>query len=164
MLRRGSSLWTSTISTSTSNLGLTIRPKNRNVCFILSPEKIAKATAFRLRRHKYYFDVDIRKHFGLDKYDSDVISYWKTETVEAMERCPKARLSKNRESFLSDALTPPPLLLSAAYHFRTNHIRLPLHSTNFIESETGSHNNRHLVTKQMWFKGTAISYKASGPA
>ncbi|MCU0609433.1 MAG: hypothetical protein MUF22_06690, partial [Chitinispirillaceae bacterium] len=34
---------------------------------------------------KYYFDIDIRKHFGLDKYTSDVIPYWKTETLEAME-------------------------------------------------------------------------------
>ena len=33
---------------------------------------------------KYYFDIDIRKHFGLDKYDSDIIPYWKTETIEAM--------------------------------------------------------------------------------
>ena len=33
---------------------------------------------------KYYFDIDIRKHFGLDKFDSDIIPYWKTETVEAM--------------------------------------------------------------------------------
>jgi hypothetical protein len=33
---------------------------------------------------KYYFDIDIRKHFGLDKYDTDVIPYWKTETIEAM--------------------------------------------------------------------------------
>ena len=28
---------------------------------------------------KYYFDIDIRKHFGLDKYNSDIIPYWKTE-------------------------------------------------------------------------------------
>ena len=33
---------------------------------------------------KYYFDIDIRKHFGLDKYNSDIIPYWKTETIEAM--------------------------------------------------------------------------------
>ncbi|MFN8241114.1 MAG: hypothetical protein U0X39_10255, partial [Bacteroidales bacterium] len=33
---------------------------------------------------KYYFDIDIRKHFGLDKFNTDVIPYWKTETVEAM--------------------------------------------------------------------------------
>ncbi|HAJ80620.1 MAG TPA: hypothetical protein DCO75_12715, partial [Fibrobacteres bacterium] len=34
---------------------------------------------------KYYFDIDIRRHFGLDKYTSNVIPYWKTETIEAME-------------------------------------------------------------------------------
>ncbi len=34
---------------------------------------------------KYYFDIDIRRHFGLDKYKGDVIPYWKTETVEAMD-------------------------------------------------------------------------------
>ncbi|MBU1077510.1 MAG: hypothetical protein KKH98_09475, partial [Spirochaetes bacterium] len=34
---------------------------------------------------KYYFSIDIRKHFGLDKYSTDIIPYWKTETVEAME-------------------------------------------------------------------------------
>ncbi len=33
---------------------------------------------------KYYFDIDIRKHFGLDKFTSDIIPYWKTETIEAM--------------------------------------------------------------------------------
>ena len=33
---------------------------------------------------KYYFDIDIRRHFGLDAYTTDVIPYWKTETVEAM--------------------------------------------------------------------------------
>ncbi|NJO68753.1 MAG: hypothetical protein HC830_05265 [Bacteroidetes bacterium] len=33
---------------------------------------------------KYYFDIDIRRHFGLDKYTTDIIPYWKTETVEAM--------------------------------------------------------------------------------
>jgi len=34
---------------------------------------------------KYYFDLDIRRHFGLDKYNTNVIPYWKTETVEAMD-------------------------------------------------------------------------------
>ena len=33
---------------------------------------------------KYYFDIEIRKHFGLDKFNSDIIPYWKTETIEAM--------------------------------------------------------------------------------
>jgi len=34
---------------------------------------------------KYYFDIDIRKHFGIDKYKSNVIPYWKTETVALLE-------------------------------------------------------------------------------
>ena len=34
---------------------------------------------------KYYFDIDIRTHFGLDKYGGNIIPYWKTETVEAMD-------------------------------------------------------------------------------
>lgn len=37
-----------------------------------------------MKEIKYYFSVDIRKHFGLDKYTSNIIPYWKTETVEAM--------------------------------------------------------------------------------
>ena len=32
---------------------------------------------------KYYFSQDIRKHFGLDKYTTETIPFWKTETVEA---------------------------------------------------------------------------------
>ena len=52
----------------------------------ISPEEIAQSNAlFGYQGDKYYFDVDIRRHFGLDKYDSDIIPYWKTETVEAMD-------------------------------------------------------------------------------
>jgi hypothetical protein len=52
----------------------------------LSPPQIAQSNAlFGYEGDKYYFDVDIRKHFGLDKYTSDIIPYWKTETVEAMD-------------------------------------------------------------------------------
>ena len=52
----------------------------------ISSETIARSNAlFGYEGDKYYFDVDIRKHFGLDKYDSDIIPYWKTETVEAMD-------------------------------------------------------------------------------
>jgi hypothetical protein len=51
----------------------------------ISPEDIARSNGlFGYEGDKYYFDVDIRKHFGLDKYDGDIIPYWKTETVEAM--------------------------------------------------------------------------------
>ncbi|HYW78584.1 MAG TPA: hypothetical protein VE890_03370, partial [Thermoguttaceae bacterium] len=52
---------------------------------VMSPEQIASSNAlFGYTGDRYYFDVDIRKHFGLDKYDGDIIPYWKTETVEAM--------------------------------------------------------------------------------
>ena len=52
----------------------------------ISPEEITKSNAlFGYQGDKYYFDVDIRRHFGLDKYNSDIIPYWKTETIEAME-------------------------------------------------------------------------------
>ena len=46
---------------------------------------------------KYYFDIDIRKHFGLDKFDSDIIPYWKTETIEAMTAF------RHKETFTSGA-------------------------------------------------------------
>ncbi|MFA6186250.1 MAG: hypothetical protein WC770_03425, partial [Phycisphaerae bacterium] len=52
----------------------------------ISPEDISKSNAlFGYHGDEYYFDIDIRKHFGLDKYDGDALPYWKTETVEAME-------------------------------------------------------------------------------
>jgi len=49
------------------------------------PDLLRQSNAlFGYEGDKYYFDIDIRKHFGLDKFDSDIIPYWKTETVEAM--------------------------------------------------------------------------------
>jgi len=39
---------------------------------------------------KYYFNMDIRRHFGLDKYTSDIIPYWKTETVDFCRVYPPA--------------------------------------------------------------------------
>ncbi|MHC4106284.1 MAG: hypothetical protein ACYSR9_15175, partial [Planctomycetota bacterium] len=52
---------------------------------VISPDDIGRSNAlFGYHGDKYYFDVDIRRHFGLDKYDSDIIPYWKTETIEAM--------------------------------------------------------------------------------
>ena len=51
-----------------------------------SPETLAQSNAlFGYEGDKYYFDIDIRTHFGLDKYEGDIIPYWKTETVEAMD-------------------------------------------------------------------------------
>src|SRR5512138_2845167 len=51
----------------------------------IAPEILARSNAlFGYEGDKYYFDIDIRRHFGLDKYNTDVIPYWKPETLEAM--------------------------------------------------------------------------------
>jgi hypothetical protein len=113
---------------------------------------------------KYYFDIDIRKHFGLDKYNSDVIPYWKTETVEAMTAF------RHKENFLTGGGECVSLsALYAAAMFVIGRIPLekifliatPLHSQNFIiEKEGLITNNRRIVTKNMWFNGTSLSEKA----
>jgi len=113
---------------------------------------------------KYYFDMDIRTHFGLDQYDSEVIPYWKTETIEAMDAFPF------REGYDTAAGECVSLsTLYAAALFVVGRIPLkdlylmatPLHSQNFIDVRDGIlTNNRRLVTKNMWFNGTALSAKA----
>lgn len=113
---------------------------------------------------KYYFSIDIRRHFGLDKYESEVIPYWKTETVEAMNAF------RYRESFTMGA--GECVSLSALYaaalfivgRIPLEHIFListPLHSQNFIDMGDGVlTNNRRIVTKKMWFNGTSLSTRA----
>ena len=113
---------------------------------------------------KYYFDIDIRKHFGLDKYNSDIIPYWKTETIEAMTAF------RYRETFSTGAGECVSLsALYAAAMFVVGRIPLekiflmatPLHSQNFIlEKEGLITNNRRIVTKTMWYNGTSLSEKA----
>jgi hypothetical protein len=113
---------------------------------------------------KYYFDIDIRKHFGLDKYDGDIIPYWKTETVEAMGAF------RFKEGFHTGAGECVSLsALYAAAMFIVGRIPLekifliatPLHSQNFILEKDGLiTNNRRIVTKNMWFNGTSLSEKA----
>ena len=113
---------------------------------------------------KYYFDIDIRRHFGLDKYNGDIIPYWKTETVEAMSAfCHKPEYDQGAGECVSFAC------LYAAALFIIGKIPLekiylmatPLHSQNFIDIEDGIlTNNRRIITKNMWFNGTALSTKA----
>jgi|WetSurMetagenome_2_1015567.scaffolds.fasta_scaffold03447_7 hypothetical protein len=113
---------------------------------------------------KYYFDIDIRKHFGLDKFDSDIIPYWKTETVEAMTAF------RHKEHFTTGAGECVSLAaLYAAAMFIVGRIPLekiymmatPLHSQNFIDEKEGLiTNNRRIMTKNMWFNGTSLSEKA----
>jgi hypothetical protein len=113
---------------------------------------------------KYYFDIDIRKHFGLDQYNTDVIPYWKTETIEAMSAF------RHRSNFTTGAGECVSLsALYAAAMFVVGRVALekifliatPLHSQNFIiEKEGLITNNRRIVTKNMWFNGTSLSEKA----
>ena len=113
---------------------------------------------------KYYFDIDIRRHFGLDKYTTDSIPYWKTETVEAMDAF------RHKEGFSTGAGECVSLAtLYAAALFIVCGIPLediflmatPLHSQNFVTVADGIlTNNRRIVTQNMWFNGTEQSSKA----
>ena len=113
---------------------------------------------------KYYFDIDIRKHFGLDKYDSDIIPYWKTETIEAMGAF------RHKDNFSTGAGECVSLsALYAAAMFVVGRVPLekifliatPLHSQNFIIEKDGLiTNNRRIVTKNMWYNGTSLSERA----
>ena len=119
---------------------------------------------FGYEGNKYYFDIDIRKHFGLDKYDSDIIPYWKTETIEAMTAF------RHKDTFTSGAGECVSLsALYAAAMFVVGKVPLekifliatPLHSQNFIiEKEGLITNNRRIVTKNMWYNGTSLSERA----
>lgn len=113
---------------------------------------------------KHYFSLDIRKHFGLDKYTSNIIPFWKTETLEAMDAF------KHKENYRAGAGECVSLsTLYAAALFIICDIPLedifliatPLHSQNFININDGVlTNNRRLVTKNMWFNGTDLTARA----
>ncbi len=128
-------------------------------------EELAQSNAlFGYEGDKYYFDIDIRTHFGLDKYAGEVIPYWKTETVEAMD----AFKHKPEYSFGAGECVSLATLYAAAL-FIVAKIPLadiflmatPLHSQDFIDTGHGVlTNNRRLVTKTMWFNGTALSAQA----
>ena len=146
--------------------GLTNKDKEiKRFAGFIPSEVIAESNAlFGYHGDSYYFDVDIRKHFGLDKYDSDVIPYWKTETVEAMNAF---RLKEGYKTAAGECVSLAALYVAAAFIVcgvpleDIYMILTPLHSQNFIDVQDGMlTNNRRLVTKTMWFNGTAISIKA----
>ncbi len=131
----------------------------------IDEQTLAQSNAlFGYEGDKYYFDLDIRTHFGLDKYEGDVIPYWKTETVEAMDAFQfKAAYNYGAGECVSLAT------LYAAALFIVARIPLseiflmatPLHSQNFVDAGQGVlTNNRRLVTKNMWFNGSALSAQA----
>jgi hypothetical protein len=146
--------------------GLTTKEKetNRFKDFV-NMDFISQSNAlFGYEGDKYYFDLDIRRHFGLEKYNDEAIPYWKTETVEAMTAF------HFKESFRNGAGECVSFsVLYAAVLFIVGHIPLenifllstPLHSQNFIDINDGVlTNNRRIVTKGMWFNGSSLSTRA----
>lgn len=128
-------------------------------------QTLAQSNAlFGYEGDKYYFDIDIRRHFGLDKYDSSVIPYWKTETVEAMTafvrrdgyECGAGECVSLAALYAAALFIVLGVPLSRIYLMAT-----PLHSQNFIDVDDGIiTNNRRIVTKKMWCNGTELSAQA----
>ncbi|MBN1124064.1 MAG: hypothetical protein JXA82_03590 [Sedimentisphaerales bacterium] len=131
----------------------------------IPPEEIARSNAlFGYTGDQYYFDVDIRRHFGLDQYAGDIIPFWKTETVEAMTAF---RFKDGYQTGAGECVSLSTLYAAAAFIVcgipleDIFMVLTPLHSQNFIDIRDGViTNNRRLVTKSMWFNGTEISNKA----
>jgi hypothetical protein len=126
---------------------------------------LARSNAlFGYEGDKYYFDIDIRRHFGLDKYTSNVIPYWKTETLEAMEAF---RYKEGYNGGAGECVSLAALYASAAFAIadipldKIFLLATPLHSQNFLDIGEGIiTNNRRIVTKNMWYNGTELSAKA----
>ena len=131
----------------------------------LDPGEIAASNAlFGYHGDAYYYDIDIRRHFGLDKYSSDVIPYWKTETIEAMDAF---RRKEGHAVGAGECVSLAGLYAAAAFVVcgipleSISLMATPLHSQNFIDVDTGIlTNNRRLVTRAMWSNGTVISQQA----
>ena len=128
-------------------------------------DTLARSNAlFGYEGDRYYFDIDIRRHFGLDRYTDDVIPYWKTETVEAMDafRFKPGYHGGAGECVSLAALYAAVLHIVAGIDFdRIYLMATPLHSQNFIDVRDGIlTNNRRIVTRTMFFNGTELSAKA----
>lgn len=131
----------------------------------ISEEVLSRSNAlFGYEGDKYYFDIDIRRHFGLDKYTTNVIPYWKTETLEAMEAF---RYKEGYSGGAGECVSLAALYASAAFAVadipldKIFLLATPLHSQNFLDVSDGViTNNRRIVTKNMWYNGTELSAKA----
>ncbi|MCF7837279.1 MAG: hypothetical protein K9N49_01490 [Candidatus Marinimicrobia bacterium] len=113
---------------------------------------------------KYYFDLDIRRHFGLEKYTRDTIPYWKTETLEAMDAFrfrPGYRAGAGECVSLSTLYAAALFVVCGIPLDDIFLLATPLHSQNFVLVRDGIlTNNRRIVSKRMWFNGTELTAKA----
>ena len=131
----------------------------------MDEETISRSNAlFGYEGDRHYFSLDIRKHFGLDKYTSNIIPYWKTETLEAMDAF---RYKDNYRVGAGECVSLSTLYAAALFIICDIPlediflIATPLHSQNFVTVNEGLlTNNRRLVTKTMWFNGTDLTAKA----
>ncbi len=146
--------------------GLTTKEKElARFSSFISQEALAQSNAlFGYEGDKYYFNIDIRRHFGLDKYTSDVIPYWKTETIEAMEafRHKQGYSGGAGECVSLSTLYASALFVVARVPLEQIYLMAtPLHSQNFVDINDGIiTNNRRIVTRNMWFNGTELSEKS----
>ena len=146
--------------------GLTTREKEiARFSGYISEETISQSNAlFGYGGDRYYFDMDIRTHFGLDKYEGNIIPYWKTETVEAMDAFVHKRNHRAGagECVSLSTLYAAALFIVAGIPLRDIYLMAtPLHSQNYIDIDDGIlTNNRRLVTRNMWLNGTALSAQA----
>jgi hypothetical protein len=132
---------------------------------IINIEVFQKSNAlFGYEGDRYYFSMDIRKHFGLDKYDSDVIPYWKTENIEAMNAF---KYKKNHNIGSGECVSFSILYVAALFVVlkipleKILMIATPLHSQNYVAIDEGIiTNNRRILSKNMWFNGTMLTEKA----
>jgi len=131
----------------------------------IDEEILSKSNAlFGYEGDRYYFDIDIRRHFGLDKYDQEIIPYWKTETVEAMDAF---KHKKNYKTGAGECVSFAGLYAASLFVIAKIPLKdiylmaTPLHSQNFIDIEEGVlTNNRRILTRKMWVNGTELSGKA----
>lgn len=131
----------------------------------MDEKTIGKSNAlFGYEGDKHYFTLDIRKHFGLDKYTSNIIPFWKTETLEAMDAF---KYKENYRVGAGECVSLSTLYAAALFIICDIPlediflIATPLHSQNFINVNGGVlTNNRRLVTKNMWFNGTDLTARA----
>ena len=131
----------------------------------MDAETISGSNAlFGYQGDKHYFSLDIRRHFGLEKYDDTVIPYWKTETIEAMDafsRKDEYRVGAGECVSLSTLYAAALFIICKTPIEDIFLMATPLHSQNFIASGGGFlTNNRRIVTKNMWFNGTELTDKA----
>ena len=146
--------------------GLTTQERELNRFRPFLDESIIRQSnaLFGYEGDKYYFDIDIRTHFGLNKYTADTIPYWKTETIEAMDafRHKEGYSTGAGECVSLAALYAAALFVVAGIPLKDIFLMAtPLHSQNFVDLDEGIlTNNRRLVTRKMWCNGTALSAQA----